>query len=65
MMVARPRRCRASTPYRDYLAWIARQDRAAATTAWREALAGLEEPTYLAPRERTRAPAVPEQISLN
>ena len=29
------------TPYRDYLAWIARQDRAAATTAWREALAGL------------------------
>ena len=52
------------TPYRDYLAWIARQDRAAATTAWREALAGLEEPTYLAPRERTRAPAVPEQISL-
>ncbi len=55
MMVARPRRCRAPTPYRDYLAWIAAQDRAAATTAWREALAGLEEPTYLAPRERTRA----------
>ena len=32
------------TPYRDYLAWIAPQDRAAAVAAWREALAGLEEP---------------------
>ena len=53
------------TPYGDYLAWIARQDHAAATAAWREALAGLQEPTYLAPRERTRAPAVPEQISLD
>ena len=29
-----------------------------------EALAGLQEPTYLAPRERTRAPAVPEQVAL-
>ena len=52
------------TPYGDYLAWIARQDHAAATAAWREALAGLEEPTYLAPRTRARAPAVPGQISL-
>ena len=33
------------TPYRDYLPWIAAQDRAAAQAAWREALAGLEEPT--------------------
>ena len=32
------------TPYRDYLAWIAAQDRAAAVAAWRAALAGLEEP---------------------
>ncbi len=56
------------TPYRDYLAWIARQDHAAAVAAWREALSGLEEPTYLvsssAPRERTRVPAVPEQVAL-
>ena len=52
------------TPYRDYLAWIAAQDRAAGLAAWREALAGLEEPTYLAPRERTRTPAMPEQVSL-
>ena len=33
------------TPYREYLAWIAAQDRAAAVAAWRQALAGLEEPT--------------------
>ena len=38
------------TPYRDYLAWLAGQDRAAALAAWREALAGLEEPTLLAPQ---------------
>ena len=36
------------TPYRDYLAFIARQDRAAALSAWRESLAGLEEGTRLA-----------------
>ena len=36
------------TPYRDYLALIARQDRAAALSAWRESLAGLEEGTRLA-----------------
>ena len=35
------------TPYRDYLALIARQDRAAALAAWRESLAGLEEGTRL------------------
>ena len=35
-------------PYRDYLAWIASQDHAAAVSAWREALAGLEEATRLA-----------------
>ena len=52
------------TPYRDYLAWIAAQDHAAGLSAWREALSGLEEPTYLAPRERTRTPVMPEQIGL-
>ena len=44
------------TPYRDYLAWLAGQDRAAALAAWREALAGLEEATLVAPR-RSRAGA--------
>ena len=28
------------TPYRDYLAWIAAQDRAAAATAWRDGVGG-------------------------
>ena len=37
------------TPYRDYLAWIAAQDRDAAIAAWREALAGLDEATRVAP----------------
>ena len=42
-------------PYRDYLAWLAAQDRAAALAAWHEALAGLEEPTRLAPHDPGRA----------
>ena len=39
------------TPYRDYLAWLARQDRAAAISEWREALAGLQEATRLTGHE--------------
>ncbi|MGI5430032.1 condensation domain-containing protein [Streptomyces sp. CA-179760] len=34
--------------YRDYLAWLGRQDRTAAETAWRETLAEVGEPTLLA-----------------
>src|SRR5262249_1200114 len=52
------------TPYRDYLAWIAAQDRAAAVAAWREALSGLQEGTLLAPPDHGRAPVVPEQHTL-
>ncbi|MEV4258995.1 AMP-binding protein, partial [Spirillospora sp. NPDC049652] len=37
------------TPYRHYLAWLARQDADAARDAWRTALAGLDEPTLVAP----------------
>ncbi|MFC0040245.1 amino acid adenylation domain-containing protein [Actinomadura rayongensis] len=36
-------------PYKDYLAWLARQDRPAAEDAWRAALAGVDEPTLVAP----------------
>ncbi len=36
------------TPYREYLAWLARQDRPAAERAWAAALAGAE-PTLLVP----------------
>ncbi|MFD8200064.1 amino acid adenylation domain-containing protein [Streptomyces sp. NPDC059701] len=37
------------TPLADYLRWLSRQDRAAAERAWSEALAGLAEPTLVAP----------------
>jgi amino acid adenylation domain-containing protein/non-ribosomal peptide synthase protein (TIGR01720 family) len=36
-------------PYRDYLAWLGAQDRDTAERAWRDALAGLAEPTLVAP----------------
>ncbi|GHE84708.1 hypothetical protein GCM10018785_60860 [Streptomyces longispororuber] len=35
--------------YRDYLAWLARQDTEEAARVWREELAGVEEPTLLFP----------------
>ena len=52
------------TPYREYLAWLGAQDRAAAIAAWSAALSGLDEPTLIAPRERGRAAALPEQLLL-
>ncbi|MGY3677005.1 amino acid adenylation domain-containing protein [Streptomyces sp. TE33382] len=36
------------TPYRQYLAWLSETDRDAAIAAWRNALAGLPEPTLIA-----------------
>ncbi|CAL9366395.1 D-alanine--D-alanyl carrier protein ligase [Streptomyces sp. enrichment culture] len=39
-------------PYRDYLAWLSRQDRTAAEQAWRDALHDLDEPCLLAPGAR-------------
>src|SRR6185436_5204051 len=54
------------TAYRDYLAFIAGQDRTAALDAWREALGGLEEGTRLAPRPTQGEAAVaPEQVVLS
>ncbi|MEU1087774.1 amino acid adenylation domain-containing protein [Streptomyces sp. NPDC005892] len=38
---------RRATPYRDYLAWLARQDRPAALAAWSRELDGLTGPTLL------------------
>jgi amino acid adenylation domain-containing protein/non-ribosomal peptide synthase protein (TIGR01720 family) len=35
-------------PYKDYLAWLATQDRGVAEDAWRDALVGLAEPTLVA-----------------
>jgi len=54
------------TPYRDYLAWLAAQDRPAALDAWRETLAGVEEPTLLSGREPAAVSSgeLPEQLVL-
>ncbi|MCP3804556.1 amino acid adenylation domain-containing protein [Allokutzneria sp. A3M-2-11 16] len=50
------------TPYRNYLAWLGKQDKAGSELAWREALAGLEEPTRVAPSVPGREPVLPERI---
>src|SRR6516225_2320590 len=52
------------TPYRDYLAWLAAQDRAGARAAWQQALAGVEEATHVAAPARGRTPVAAEQITL-
>ncbi|MER7848006.1 amino acid adenylation domain-containing protein [Kitasatospora sp. NPDC096077] len=49
-------------PYRSYLAWLTAQDRTAARTAWREALADLDGPTLLVPADHGRAPALPRSV---
>ncbi len=51
--------------YRDHLAWLGRQDRAAALDAWRTALDGLEEPTLVAPPEHSRAALRPRTTRLD
>ncbi|WSJ48155.1 amino acid adenylation domain-containing protein [Streptomyces sp. NBC_01317] len=50
------------SPYRDYLAWLAAQDKEAARAAWREELAGADEPTLVAPADPGRAPVAPESL---
>ncbi|MFD4441977.1 amino acid adenylation domain-containing protein [Nocardia sp. NPDC058519] len=52
-------------PYRDYLAWLKRQDPDASRTVWAVALAGLEEPTLLVPADRGRQlSAIPRDTHL-
>ncbi|CAM2921834.1 non-ribosomal peptide synthetase [Prescottella defluvii] len=41
-------------PYRDYLAWLGRQDHDGARALWRESLDGLTEPTLVTPPGTTR-----------
>ncbi|MFC9156620.1 non-ribosomal peptide synthase/polyketide synthase [Streptomyces bauhiniae] len=49
--------------YRDYLTWLAAQDDTEATAAWRTALAGLDEPTLLAPTSPDGLePVIPDQL---
>src|SRR4051794_31687762 len=52
------------TPYRDYLAWAAAQDRTGALAAWRDALGGREGGPRLAPHDPAREPVAPEQMRL-
>ncbi|HEY9243591.1 MAG TPA: amino acid adenylation domain-containing protein, partial [Streptosporangiaceae bacterium] len=48
--------------YRDYLAWIAGQDREVARVAWAAELAGVDEPTLVAPADAGRGPVVPADV---
>ena len=50
------------TPFRDYLGWLARQDRKASEAAWREALAGLQEGTRMSAAGSLHEPKIPERI---
>ncbi|WP_215543874.1 non-ribosomal peptide synthetase [Amycolatopsis sp. CA-230715] len=49
--------------YQDYLSWLAGRDREAAERAWRSALAGVDEPTLLAPVAERRDPVPPEEFT--
>ncbi|MFI6318519.1 amino acid adenylation domain-containing protein [Nonomuraea sp. NPDC050556] len=51
-----------ATPYRDYLDWLARQDKAAAREAWRTELAGLDEATHVVPPETITTPLEPQRV---
>ncbi len=53
------------TPYREYFAWLAKQDRDAGMAAWQEFLAGLEEGTCIAPAKRGTAVEAPEHVLLS
>ncbi|GLZ32189.1 hypothetical protein Lesp02_43770 [Lentzea sp. NBRC 105346] len=48
------------TPYKSYLAWLARQDRPGAERAWAAALDGLAEPTLIAPDAGSPSGIAPE-----
>ncbi|MEU9482478.1 amino acid adenylation domain-containing protein [Streptomyces decoyicus] len=48
--------------YRDYLAWLAGQDRAAAEDVWRDLLKGVDEPTRVAPADPSRTAGPPGQV---
>ncbi|MET8658442.1 amino acid adenylation domain-containing protein [Streptomyces griseus] len=51
----------AARPHRDFLAWLARQDRDATLDAWRAALDGVTGPTLLAP-DRPDRPQLPDEV---
>ena len=51
-------------PFRDYLQWLTVQDEEAAESAWRNSLAGLEEPTRVAPAGLSLEPGPQEKLSI-
>ncbi|RSM55269.1 non-ribosomal peptide synthetase [Amycolatopsis sp. WAC 01376] len=52
----------APTSYREYLSWLARQDKAAAREAWQTALAGLDEATHVVPPDTITTPIEPDRV---
>jgi len=50
------------TPYKNYLRWLAGQDRKAAEAAWQEALDGVDEPTFVAPHAADLPAVVPHRV---
>ncbi|MBX6769304.1 MAG: non-ribosomal peptide synthetase, partial [Actinomadura rubrobrunea] len=52
-------------PYKSYLAWLARQDRDAAARAWRDALAGVDGPTLVAPEAAGRPATPPRRAEID
>jgi non-ribosomal peptide synthetase component F len=50
--------------HRDHLRWLTEQDRDGARAAWREALAGLAEPTLVADGAAASAARLPERVFL-
>ncbi|MDJ0346926.1 non-ribosomal peptide synthetase [Streptomyces sp. PH10-H1] len=50
-------------PFREFLAWVARQDRPAGLQAWREALAGLEGATRLGPANPGPPTTLPAELN--
>ncbi|MBB6122108.1 non-ribosomal peptide synthetase [Nocardiopsis algeriensis] len=52
----------APRPYRDYLVWLSRQDRARSLAAWGSALEGVEEGTLLAPGEGGDTTLMPRTV---
>ncbi|MFI1831620.1 condensation domain-containing protein, partial [Streptomyces sp. NPDC020412] len=57
-----PRSLPPAQPYRDYLAWLAGQDRPAMVERWSQALAGFTEPTLIAPHHTDRSVSRPDQL---
>ncbi len=52
---------RSAGSYGDYLEWLSRQDERASLAAWRQSLAGLEEPCLVAAADSSRRPVAPER----